>query len=256
MMTSSVSSHAPALLEIEDFEISFFDAAAFAAETLDTWQNLAAVLDHTLLKPDATREQILHLCEETARYRFACVMVHPCWVGFAASALAGTAIPVGSVVGFPLGASLTSTKRHEAASLLRLGAHELDMVLNIGLLKSGNPAAVRQDIQAVVQIAHDAHARVKVILETCLLTLEEKILASELAIAAGADFIKTSTGFSTAGATADDVSLMRGVAGSRCGVKAAGGIRTLDEVRTMLQAGADRIGSSSSVSIIRQLGAP
>lgn len=245
-----------ALLEVEDYETSSpFDAATFAAGTLDNWQHLAAILDHTLLKPTTAREQIVQLCLEAARYRFACVMVNPCWVSLAVSALAGSGIPVGTVVGFPFGASLTSTKRQEAASLLSLGARELDMVLNTGLLKSDNPAAVRQDIRAVAEIAHDANARVKVIMETCLLTLEEKLLASELAIAAGADFLKTSTGFSTAGATVADVSLLRGIAGSRCGIKAAGGIRTLDDVRNLLHAGADRIGTSSSVTIIRAAGA-
>ncbi|HEX4019963.1 MAG TPA: deoxyribose-phosphate aldolase [Acidobacteriaceae bacterium] len=255
MTTSYFAPHSQALLEIEESEISCFDVVSFAADTLQNWQNLAAILDHTLLKPDANREQILHLCQEAAHYRFACAMVNPCWVALACSALAGTGIPVGTVLGFPLGASLTSTKRQEALTLLRLGAREIDMVMNVGLLKSGNPAAVHQDIHAVAEVAHEAGALVKVILETCLLSLEEKLLASELAIAAGADFIKTSTGFSTGGATVDDVSLMRGVAGGRCGVKASGGIRSFDEASAMVQAGANRIGTSSSVSIVHALGA-
>lgn len=255
-MTHSVSTNMQALLERDEVEVPGYDLAAFAEKTLRSWQSLAAILDHTLLKPDAKREQVLQLCEEAARYRFACAMVNPCWVPLVHSALAGTGIPVGVVVGFPLGASLTSTKRQETATLLRLGAGEIDMVMNVGLLKSGQPAAVRQDIQAVVELAHDAGALVKVILENCLLSLEEKLLASELAIAAGADFIKTSTGFSSGGATVEDVSLMRGVAGGRCGVKAAGGVRTLDEARDLVQAGANRIGASSSVAIVRALGAP
>ena len=256
MTTFPSAVHTQALLEADDSDICSFDVAAFAADTVRDWQNLAAILDHTLLKPDVTREQILQLCEEATRYRFACAMVNPCWVPLACSALAGTDIPVGAPIGFPLGASLTSTKRCETTALLRLGAREIDMVMNVGLLKSGNPSAVSQDIRAVVEVAHDAGALVKVILETCLLTLEEKLLASELAIAAGADFIKTSTGFSTGGATVDDVSLMRGVAGSRCGVKASGGVRSLDDARDLIQAGANRIGTSASVAIVRALNAP
>jgi deoxyribose-phosphate aldolase len=157
------------------------------------------------------------------------------------------------VIGFPLGASMGTTKREEAAALVRIGAHDIDMVLNVGLLKSGENEAVEQDIAGVVEVVHDAGAIVKVILETCLLTVEEKLRASELAIAAGADFIKTSTGFSTGGATPEDVALMRGVAGGRCGVKASGGIRTLADAKRMLEAGANRIGASASVTIVGEL---
>jgi deoxyribose-phosphate aldolase len=233
-----------------------FDAASFAAHTLSSPQNLAAILDHTLLKPDATRSQVLQLCHEAAEYRFACAMVNPTWVPLAAAALSGTGIPVGVVVGFPLGASLSSSKRDEAAEVLKLGAHDVDMVLNIGLLKSGLPAdyeAVRQDIRGVVELAHAQGAIVKVILETCLLTFEEKLRASELALSAGADFLKTSTGFSTGGATADDIALMRGVAGNRAGVKASGGVRSLADAMTVLHAGASRIGASASVKIVAEL---
>lgn len=233
-----------------------FDAAAFATHTLASPQNLAAVLDHTLLKPDATRNQILQHCHEAASHRFACAMINPTWVPLASSALTGTGIPVGVVLGFPLGASLSSSKRDEAASVLKLGAHDLDMVLNIGLLKSGQPAdyeAVRQDIRGVVELAHDAGAIVKVILETCLLTFEEKLRAADLALSAGADFLKTSTGFSTGGATTDDISLLRGTAGSRAGIKASGGIRSLADATAMLHAGASRIGASASVRIIAEL---
>jgi len=233
-----------------------FDSAAFAAHTLSSPQNLAAVLDHTLLKPDATRSQVLQLCHEAAEHRFACAMVNPTWVSLAAAALTGTGIPVGVVVGFPLGASLSSSKRDEAARVIKQGAHDVDMVLNIGLLKSGTAAdyeAVRQDIRGVVEVAHPAGAVVKVILETCLLSFEEKLRACELALSAGADFLKTSTGFSTGGATADDITLMREAAGRRAGVKASGGIRSLVDATTMLRAGASRIGASASVKILAEL---
>ncbi len=233
-----------------------FDAAAFAAHTLSSPENLAAVLDHTLLKPDATRTQVLQLCHEAAHHRFACAMVNPTWVSLAASALTGTGIPVGVVIGFPLGATLAASKRDETTRVLKHGAHDVDMVLNIGLLKSGQSSdyeAVRQDIRGVVELAHASGAIVKVILETCLLTFEEKLRASELALSAGADFLKTSTGFSTGGATADDIGLLRGVAGDRAGVKASGGIRSLADATTMLQAGASRIGASASVKIISEL---
>ena len=236
-----------------------FDAAAFAAHTLSSPQNLAAVLDHTLLKPDATRTQVLQLCHEAAEHRFACAMVNPTWVSLASAALAGTGIPVGVVIGFPLGATLSSSKRDETTRVLKHGAHDVDMVLNIGLLKSAQASdyeAVRQDIRGVVELAHAAGAIVKVILETCLLTFEEKLRASELALGAGADFLKTSTGFSTGGATADDITLLRGVAGHRAGVKASGGIRSLADATTMLHAGASRIGASASVKILAELARP
>ncbi len=235
-----------------------FDAQAFTGHTLSAPQNLAAILDHTLLKPDATRTQVLQLCHEAATHRFACAMVNPTWVSLASAALTGTGIPVGVVIGFPLGASLSSTKRDEATHALKHGAHDLDMVLNIGLLKSGQPAdyeAVSKDIRGVVELAHADGAIVKVILETCLLTFEEKLRASELALSAGADFLKTSTGFSSGGATADDIALLRGVAGHRAGVKASGGVRSLADATIMLNAGASRIGASASVKIVAELAA-
>lgn len=253
-MTLSHYEVAPNLNDDQD-DIGF-DVARCAANALQNWQSLARVLDHTLLKPSATSSQIIELCEQAARYRFACAMVNPYWTPLAHSVLEGTGVPVGTVIGFPLGASLTRGKLEEAEAVLRLGARELDMVLNIGALKSGDNAAVQQDVRALVQVGHDAGAVVKVILETCLLTLEEKLRASELCVAAGVDFLKTSTGFSTAGATADDVSLLRGVAGGRCGVKASGGVRSLEDVRAMLEAGANRIGTSSSVAIVRSYGGP
>jgi deoxyribose-phosphate aldolase len=233
-----------------------FDSAAFAAHALSSPAALAAVLDHTLLKPDATRAQVIHLCHEAAEHHFACAMVNPTWVSTAAKTLAGTGVPVGVVIGFPLGATLSASKRDETARVVKLGAHDVDMVLNIGLLKSGTKEdyeAVKQDIRGVVELAHGAGAIVKVILETCLLTFEEKLRASELALAAGADFIKTSTGFSSGGATVDDITLMRSVAGTRAGVKASGGIRSLADASAMLHAGATRIGASASVKILAEL---
>jgi len=233
-----------------------FDAVAFSTSALSSVAALAAVLDHTLLKPDATRAQVLHLCHEAAEHRFACAMVNPTWVSTAVEALAGTGIPVGVVIGFPLGATLSASKRDETVRVLKHGAHDVDMVLNVGLMKSGTRddyEAVKQDIRGVVELAHDAGAIVKVILETCLLSFEEKLRASEIALSAGADFIKTSTGFSTGGATVDDIALMRGVAGSRAGVKASGGIRTLADTMLMLKAGATRIGASASVRILSEL---
>jgi deoxyribose-phosphate aldolase len=238
-----------------DTDNGFFDAAAFAANALSDWRKLAAVIDHTLLKPEATRTQVENLCDEAIRYKFACAMINPVWVPAAASLLAGTGVPIGVVIGFPLGASLGSTLRHEAEALVKLGAKELDMVLSIGQLKSGEHAAVERTIRGAAQVAHHHGALLKVILETCLLTVEEKLRASEIAIQAGADFLKTSTGFSTGGATAADVALLRGVAGARCGVKASGGIRTLADARAMLEAGASRIGASASVAMVRELGA-
>lgn len=235
---------------------SAYDAPAFARAALAQWPSLAALFDHTLLKPEATREQVVKLCEEAASYRFACAMVNPTWVSLAASALSGSGVPVGTVVGFPLGASLSTTKRAETQSLVTLGAKEIDMVLNIGALKSGEHRRVSEDIRGVVEIARGAGAIVKVILETCLLTMQEKLLASELALQAGTEFLKTSTGFSSGGATPDDVAILRGVAGTLCGVKASGGIKTLDHVRAVLESGANRIGASASVAIVRELGAP
>jgi len=249
----------PVITPINEEELEFdngsFDAAAFAAQTLSSWQNVASVIDHTVLKPDATRSQVEKLCDEAVRYRFACAMVNPIWASAAVSILSGTGVPVGVVVGFPLGASLVSTLSTEATALTRLGARELDMVLPIGQLKSGNHQAVGSAIRAVSKIAHQHGCLVKVILETCLLTMEEKLRAAEIAIQEGADFLKTSTGFSTSGATPADIALLRGVAGSRAGVKASGGIRTLADVRALLEAGANRIGASASVAIVRELGA-
>jgi deoxyribose-phosphate aldolase len=238
-----------------EFDHGTFDSSGFAAQALKNWQSLAAVIDHTLLKPEATHEQVKTLCDEAVRYRFACAMVNPVWASTAVELLSGSGVPVGVVIGFPLGASLVSTLRQEAAALAKLGAHELDMVIPIGQLKSGNHKAVERTVHAAATVAHDHGALLKAILETALLTVEEKLRASEIAIQAGADFIKTSTGFASGGATAADVALMRGVAGARAGVKASGGIRTLADVKAMLEAGANRIGASASVAIVRELGA-
>lgn len=238
-----------------EFDHGSFDAAGFTRQATTNWQTLAAVIDHTLLKPDATREQVEVLCDEVVRYRFACAMVNPVWASTAVGMLSGSGIPVGVVIGFPLGASLVSTLRQEAAALARMGVRELDMVVPIGQLKSGNHHAVQHAVHAAATVAHHHGALLKVILETALLTVEEKLRGAELAIQGGADFLKTSTGFASGGATAADVALLRGVAGGRCGVKASGGIRKLDDVRTMLEAGANRIGASSSVAIVREMGA-
>jgi len=251
---SSVKTTTSSSLKIA--EPSPFNAIAFATQALSSPASLAAVLDHTLLKPEATRAQVIRLCHEAAEHRFACAMVNPAWVPCAVETLAGTGVPVGVVIGFPLGASLAASKRDEAARVLKLGAHDLDMVLNIGLLKSATKPdydAIKQEIRSIVDLAHSSGAIVKVILETCLLNFEEKLRASELALAAGADFIKTSTGFSSGGATVDDITLMRGVVGSLAGVKASGGIRSLADASAMLHAGASRIGASASVKILAEL---
>ena len=238
-----------------EFDNGSFDAAAFTRQALSSWQSLAAVIDHTLLKPDATREQVESLCDEAIRYRFACAMINPVWAPTAVSVLSGTGIPVGVVIGFPLGASLVSTLRQEAAALARLGAREIDMVIPIGQLKSGNHHAVEHAVRSAAHVAHHHGAILKVILETALLSVEEKLRGAELAIQGGADFLKTSTGFAAGGATAADVALLRGVAGARSGVKASGGIRKLADVKAMLEAGANRIGASASVALVRELGA-
>ncbi len=200
------------------------------------WQALAGSIDHTLLKPEASREQIVRLCEEAGYFGFATVCVNPWWIGLAASVLAGTSVKVAATIA------------------IRLGARELDMVMNVGALKSGDRQSVQNDIAAVADVAHAGGAILKVILETPLLTLEEKILSCELSLAAKADFVKTATGF-LGGATVDDVSLMRGVVGDRAGVKASGGIRTAAVAQAMIEAGANRLGTSSGPAIVRELGA-
>ena len=180
-----------------DVDNGSFDAASFSSATLSDWRKMAAVIDHTLLKPEATHTQVENLCDEAVRYKFACAMINPVWTATAAAMLAGTGIPVGVVIGFPLGASLASTLRQEAQALVKLGARELDMVISVGQLRSGEYKAVERTIRGAADVAHHHGAILKVILETCLLSVEEKLRASEIAIAAGTDFLKTSTGFST-----------------------------------------------------------
>ena len=214
------------------------------------WKHLAALIDHTLLKADATHARIEQLCAEAVENGFTCVMVNPAYVALASHALSGAAVGVGTVVGFPLGANTTAVKRYEALDALRLGACEIDMVVNIGALKSGDRVRVEADMRALVEVAHDNGALLKITIETALLSLEEKILACQLALAVGADFVKSSTGFSHSGAAPADISLMRGVVGNKLGVKASGGIRTLGEVRAMIDAGANRIGTSSGIAIV------
>jgi deoxyribose-phosphate aldolase len=211
---------------------------------------IAKLIDHTLLKPEATRNDIVKLCREARQYGFASVCVNPYWVPLVRSELAGSPVKVCTVVGFPLGATSTESKVAETVAALRGGAEEIDMVLNVGALRSGDHEAVKLDIAAVVSAAHEAHAMVKVILETALLDDNQKAVASTLAKMACADFVKTSTGFGPSGATAHDVSLMRQVVGPEMGIKASGGIRTLDDLRTMAAAGATRIGASASVKIV------
>jgi deoxyribose-phosphate aldolase len=213
---------------------------------------IAALIDHTILKPDATRADVERLCKEALQFKFASVCVNPAFARLVASFVQDTSVKSCVVVGFPLGANLTSTKVFEARSAIANGAQELDMVIHVGALKAGDDAGVSADVRAVCDLAHSANAICKVIIETCLLDQEEKERACRLAVAAGADFVKTSTGLSTAGATAEDVALMRKVVGPNVGVKASGGIRTLDDLLRMVDAGATRIGSSSGVKIIEE----
>jgi len=215
------------------------------------WERLAAVIDHTLLKSDTTNAQVRQLCSEAVENGFHCVMLTPAHVALAASLVAGSSVKVATVVGFPLGASTTGTKRYEAVDAIRLGAREIDMVMNIGALKSGDRSRVEADMRGMVQVVHDNGAQLKVTIETALLSLEEKILACQLAVAAGADYVKSSTGFSHSGAMPQDISLMRGVVGDKLGVKASGGIRTLEDARAMIEAGASRIGTSAGVAIVQ-----
>lgn len=220
------------------------------------WHGVAALIDHTLLKPEATREEITHACEEAMRYGFHAVFVNPNMLAQASSVLRGSGVKPGTPIGFPLGVALTTVKLFETTEALKLGAEEIDMVIAIGALKAGDQQFVKSDIRAVAQVAHDGGALLKVILETALLDDKEKILACALAMEAGADFVKTSTGFNGGGATPQDVHLMRGVVGSKLGVKASGGIRTVVDLERMVEAGANRIGTHASVAIVRELGAP
>ncbi|MCB2294471.1 deoxyribose-phosphate aldolase [Clostridium algoriphilum] len=211
--------------------------------------NIATIIDHTELKPDATKGQILQLIKEAKENKFASVCVNSRWVKQASQELLGSGVNVCAVIGFPLGATTTETKAFEASDAIKNGATEVDMVISIGELKDKNYEYVEQDIKAVVEVAK-GKSLVKVIIETCLLTGEEKVKACELAKKAGADFVKTSTGFSKGGATIEDVKLMRETVGKEMGVKASGGIHTKEEATKMIEAGATRIGTSSGISII------
>ena len=214
-------------------------------------QNYAAMIDHTLLKAEATRDQIKKLCEEAKQYGFASVCVNPTWVKYAAELLDGAESVVCTVIGFPLGANTSAVKAFETKDAIANGASEIDMVINIGAMKNGEFDLVREDIKAVVDAANGT--LVKVIIETSLLTDEEKVKACELAVLAGADFVKTSTGFSTGGATAEDIALMRKTVGPEIGVKASGGVRSLEDMKLMVENGATRIGASSGVAIMNGL---
>ncbi|WP_042478197.1 deoxyribose-phosphate aldolase [Bacillus ndiopicus] len=214
-------------------------------------QNYAKMIDHTLLKADATREQIATICAEAKQYDFASVCVNPTWVKYSAELLAGTDVKVCTVIGFPLGATTSAVKAFETKDAIANGAGEIDMVINIGALKNGEYELVRDDIKAVVEAANGT--LVKVIIETCLLTDEEKVKACQLSVEAGADFVKTSTGFSTGGATAEDIALMRKTVGPDLGVKASGGVRSLEDMKQMIEYGATRIGASSGVAIMNGL---
>ena len=230
--------------------------AGIAALPVTDWHSAAKLIEHTLLKADATRTHVIALCHEAVHYGFHLVMVNPANVALASAQVRGTPVKVGTVIGFPLGANLTITKIFEAENALRQGAHELDIVMNIGALKSGDRLLVKSEMRSLTELAHRHGALLKLILENALLTQEEKILACALAAEAGVDFVKTSSGLSESGATASDVALMRGVVGLKIGVKAAGGIRTAAHLLEMVDAGANRIGTSASVQIVQELGAP
>lgn len=215
-------------------------------------RGVAGLIDHTLLKPDATAKEIEKLCREAAEWRFATVCVNPTWVALAASKLRGADVGVCAVVGFPLGATTPDVKQYEARRAIFDGASEIDMVINIGALKSGDLRLASEDIRGVVWACRACGVTSKVIIEAALLTDEEKVTACTLARAAGADFVKTSTGFGPGGATVADVALMRRVVGEQMGVKAAGGVRDLEQMKAMVAAGATRIGASAGVRIVQQ----
>lgn len=219
------------------------------AATAHDW---ASLIDHTLLKPEASESDIKKLCGEAIQFGFASVCVNPFWVKRAAEFLRGSAVPVCTVIGFPLGATLSDVKAYEARRAIFNGAREVDMVINIGALKSGDDCAVEDDIRAVAEAAHDNGVLLKVIIETALLTDDEKVRACLASKNAGADFVKTSTGFAKGGATADDVALMRRTVGRNLGVKASGGVKGIEDARAMFEAGATRIGASVGVKIAQE----
>ncbi|HEY7697970.1 MAG TPA: deoxyribose-phosphate aldolase [Vicinamibacteria bacterium] len=227
-------------------------ASRFGLEATASHAGLASLIDHTLLKPEATEEQIRKLCSEAAEFHFATVCIQPTWVRLATGLLSGTGVSVCTVAGFPLGANTQDVKAYEARRAVFDGAAEVDMVINIGALKSRDYRTVEEDVRGVVRACHEGGALTKVILETALLTREEKIKASTLAAAAGADFVKTSTGFGPGGATVEDVALMREVVGEKIGVKAAGGVRDRATAEEMVKAGANRIGASAGIRIVQE----
>lgn len=215
-------------------------------------QDVAHIIDHTLLKPEATEDQIIELCQEARDYHFASVCVNPHWVKLASEQLKGSDVKVCTVIGFPLGANTSNMKAFETKNAIANGAGEVDMVINIGALKSGKDDVVLEDIKAVVEAASDV-ALTKVIIETALLSDDEKVKACQLAVQAGADYVKTSTGFSTGGATVQDIALMRKTVGPDIGVKASGGVRSAEDAMKMVEAGATRLGASSGVEIVKGL---
>jgi deoxyribose-phosphate aldolase len=225
-------------------------AAGIGVEVQKIDQNIARMIDHTLLKPDATPDEIRDLCKEARTYNFASVCVNPCYVKMCRDLLRGSSVKVCTVIGFPLGSTTTEVKRAEAEQAIQNGAEEVDMVINVGMLKHGQYDYVFNDINQVVLAAKRSRVLTKVIIETALLTDEEKIKACVLSKKAKADFVKTSTGFSKGGATAGDIALMRLVVGSDMGVKASGGVRTAEDAKAMIASGADRIGASASVKIV------
>lgn len=216
-----------------------------------SWQAVAKIIDHTILRPEATPDQVVRLCREAREFGFGAVMINPHYVALAHEELRGSKVKVGAVIAFPFGATLTSVKVFEVEEAMKLGASEIDMVMNIGALKAGDKDLVVTDIRAVANIVHARSALLKVILEMGLLTTHEKILACELSEQAGADFVKTSTGFVAGGATIEDVALMRRAV--TIGVKASGGIRSAADARALIEAGADRLGTSGGIKIITEL---
>jgi deoxyribose-phosphate aldolase len=227
-------------------------AARLGLEATPSHAGLASYIDHTLLKPEATEDQIRKLCAEAAEFRFATVCIEPTWVRLAFRILSGTGVGVCTVAGFPLGANTGDVKAYEARRAVFDGASEVDMVINVGALKSRDYATVEEEVRAVVRACHEGRALTKVILETALLSREEKIKSATLAAAAGADFVKTSTGFGPGGATVEDVALLREVVGEKIGVKAAGGVRDRATAEEMIEAGATRIGASAGIRIVQE----
>ncbi len=236
--------------KVRDVVTSGASRVGYHGSADDVPGDLARFIDHTLLRPDASAADIDKLCDEAAEHRFAAVCINPTWVRRASERLRGTDVAVASVIGFPFGAGTTEVKALEARRAIRDGASEIDMVINIGALKSGMHDLVREDIARVSDACREAGAANKVIIETALLTDAEKVVACKLAVQAKADFVKTSTGYSTGGATVFDVALMREAVGPKMGVKAAGGIRTAEDVQEMIAAGATRIGASAGVKIV------